>query len=309
MAWLRCTGSEGRRSRESDPYFYPDPYFWPTISPGKDRYRFLQPPCAAVVCAEPFALLQVPKVWAYSAAMYVSKRGLREVRIVSSRPTTCDKPPHCVNCEGDHPANDNKCPTFLREREIQKIRVTEKVSFPEAKRRFQTRNPVDLSRSFSSAVKPKSPGVTASCQTHCTPAVVSHFSCQVSPVDFPEDSACIQGGKIIIPQSTKNLSRNSTRHRPPQLKLLLKSILSRHRLQEKYVIQIPSSSFCFRESHRTISSSCRSRSPVAKSREIPPTQTTLSSSSQDDSAGDEEPHESSSKTFQKVRKKKKQPKK
>ncbi len=96
----------------------------------------------------------------------------------------CDKPPHCVNCEGDHPAND-KCPTFLREREIQKIRVTEKVSFPEAKRRFQTRNPVDLSRSFSSAVKPKSPGVTASCQTHCTPTVVSHFSCQVSPGRLP----------------------------------------------------------------------------------------------------------------------------
>ncbi len=69
-------------------------------------------------------------------------------------PQPCDKPPHCVNCEGDHPANDNQCPTFLREREIQKIRVTEKVSFPEAKRRFQIRNPVDLSRSFSSAVKP-----------------------------------------------------------------------------------------------------------------------------------------------------------
>ncbi len=118
-------------------------------------------------------------------------------------PQPCDKPPHCVNCEGDHPANDNQCPTFLREREIQKIRVTEKVSFPEAKRRFQIRNPVDLSRSFSSAAKPKSPGVTASCQTHCTPAVVSHFSCQVSPTDFPEDSACIQGGKIIIPTKYK----------------------------------------------------------------------------------------------------------
>ncbi len=143
----------------------------------------------------------------------------------------CDKPPHCVNCEGDHPANDNKCPTFLREREIQKIRVTEKVSFPEAKRRFQIRNPVDLSRSFSSAVKPKSPGVTASCQTHCTPAAVSHFSCQVSPTAFPGDSACIQGGKIIIPTKYKNLCENTTRNRP--LRLLLKSILNRHRLPGK----------------------------------------------------------------------------
>ncbi len=79
-------------------------------------------------------------------AMYVRKRGLREVRIIISRPQPCDKPPHCVNCEGDHPANDS-VPRFSG-KEIQKIRVTEKVSFPEAKRRFQIRNPVDLSRSF-----------------------------------------------------------------------------------------------------------------------------------------------------------------
>ena len=219
----------------------------------------------------------------------------------------CDKPPHCVNCEGDHPANDNQCPTFLREREIQKIRVTEKVSFPEAKRRFQIRNPVDLSRSFSSAVKPKSPGVTASCQTHCTPAVVSHFSCQVSPVDFPEDSACIQGGKIIIP----------TKYKKPVQKLHQTSTTSTETSTEIDLKQTPpprknTSSksrppLSVSENHIGRSSSpYRSRSPVAKSRENPPT---ISSSSQDDSAVDEEPHESSSKTFQKVRKKKKQPKK
>ncbi len=82
-------------------------------------------------------------------------------------------------------------------------------------------------------MKPKSTGVTASCQTHCTPAVVSHFSCQVSPIDFPEDTAYIQGGKAIIPTKYKKPLKNSTRHRPLPLRLLLKSSSSRYRLPEK----------------------------------------------------------------------------
>ncbi len=220
-------------------------------------------------------------------------------------PQPCDKPPHCVNCEGDHPANDNQCPTFLREREIQKIRVTEKVSFPEAKRRFQIRNPADLSRSFSSAAKPKSPGVTASCQTHCTPAVVSHFSCQVSPTDFPEDSACIQGGNIIIP--TKYKKPVQKHHQKSTTETSTEIDLKQTPPPRKNTSSKSRPPLSVSENHIGRSSSpYRSRSPVAKSRETPPT---ISSSSQDDSAVDEEPHESSSTTIQKVRKKKKQPKK
>ncbi len=67
-------------------------------------------------------------------------------------PNTFSSPVRCVNCEGDHAANSNKCPTYLREKEIQKIRVTEKVSFPEAKHRYLVKNPVDLRRSFSSTL-------------------------------------------------------------------------------------------------------------------------------------------------------------
>lgn len=121
----------------------------------------------------------------------------------SHEPGPCTTTPHCVNCEGAHPANYNQCPTFLKERDIQKIRVVEKVSFPEAKRRFHARNPVDLSRSFSATVKAKSPRVAAGCQTErAAPQVVS-FGCQVSPVDLPGDTSPLEGGRIIIPTKYK----------------------------------------------------------------------------------------------------------
>ncbi len=66
-------------------------------------------------------------------------------------PNPCSSPARCVNCEGDMRPTLTSAP-YLREREIQRIRVTEKVSFAEAKRRYLVKNPVDLRRSFSSTL-------------------------------------------------------------------------------------------------------------------------------------------------------------
>jgi len=46
----------------------------------------------------------------------------------------CHDSPKCVNCDGPHPAFSRTCPIFIHEREIQKLRVTENISFIEAKR-------------------------------------------------------------------------------------------------------------------------------------------------------------------------------
>ena len=69
----------------------------------------------------------------------------------------CQFPPCCVNCHGNHASNSRDCPSFKSEKEIQKIRVTEKVSFPEARRRFQEQNPVTFSRTFTQVVSAPSP--------------------------------------------------------------------------------------------------------------------------------------------------------
>jgi len=52
----------------------------------------------------------------------------------------CTATPHCVNCNGDHPAYATSCPKWGKEKEICKIKVLQNVTFPEARRMV---NPVE----------------------------------------------------------------------------------------------------------------------------------------------------------------------
>ena len=45
----------------------------------------------------------------------------------------CQSSPDCINCDGPHGSSSLDCPKFHMERVIQKIRATDKVSFPEAR--------------------------------------------------------------------------------------------------------------------------------------------------------------------------------
>jgi len=42
--------------------------------------------------------------------------------------------PRCVNCAGEHEASSKKCPRYVKEARIQRVRVENKLSFPEARR-------------------------------------------------------------------------------------------------------------------------------------------------------------------------------
>lgn len=54
--------------------------------------------------------------------------------------TICNQPPFCVNCAGAHSPTDKKCPKFVEEQEIVKIRSEMDVSFGEARRIFNARH-------------------------------------------------------------------------------------------------------------------------------------------------------------------------
>ena len=47
----------------------------------------------------------------------------------------CEENPKCINCGDLHPASSKNCTRFLYEKEVQAIRVIEKVSFKEARRK------------------------------------------------------------------------------------------------------------------------------------------------------------------------------
>ena len=50
----------------------------------------------------------------------------------------CTPPPMCVNCSGEHSPRSRNCPKYKEEKMIQEIKTTEKLSYPEARRKFRS---------------------------------------------------------------------------------------------------------------------------------------------------------------------------
>ena len=63
----------------------------------------------------------------------------------------CQSSLHSINCNGLHCSNSADCPKFQMEREIPKIRSTERVSLPEARRRYRAQFLVNFHEVFFSS--------------------------------------------------------------------------------------------------------------------------------------------------------------
>ena len=53
--------------------------------------------------------------------------------------TSCTNATKCCNCDGDHPAFSRDCPHWKKEKEIQHVRVVNKMSFPDARKIVEAR--------------------------------------------------------------------------------------------------------------------------------------------------------------------------
>lgn len=67
------------------------------------------------------------------------------------RPSTCSKPTFCKNCQGNHNPSNKKCPRYVEEAEIAKVRAERKVTFGEAKKIITGRTSTSAT-SFSATV-------------------------------------------------------------------------------------------------------------------------------------------------------------
>nr|CAH7749406.1 unnamed protein product [Callosobruchus chinensis] len=76
---------------------------------------------------------------------HVAERCEKEQLCVCGRPphegSPCEEPKKCVNCEGSHSAIYKGCPVYKEEAVIQKVKVMEKVSYAEAKRKVKAQTP------------------------------------------------------------------------------------------------------------------------------------------------------------------------
>ena len=65
---------------------------------------------------------------------------------------SCNKPPKCANCNGNHPADSRDCIAWKREKEINTVKYTNNISFPEARKIVQNSNKFP-SKSYSEVTK------------------------------------------------------------------------------------------------------------------------------------------------------------
>lgn len=91
--------------------------------------------------------------------------------------TPCSTSPKCVNCGGDHPAFYNTCPIWVEEKEICKVKVTQNIPYPEARKIVSAGKTNVSNGSFAKIVKAKADTVETSTQTDIT---LVNCSCQTS---------------------------------------------------------------------------------------------------------------------------------
>ena len=78
----------------------------------------------------------------------------------SADETDCKRPPKCIYCKEDHPANSRECQAWHTEKEILKIKYTRNISFPEARKIVDSYTAAP-GKSYASITK--TAGVTVSC--------------------------------------------------------------------------------------------------------------------------------------------------
>jgi hypothetical protein len=53
----------------------------------------------------------------------------------------CKEEPRCVNCNENHPSSSKQCSVWLKEKEIQKLKVEKHLSYPDAQKMYNSQHP------------------------------------------------------------------------------------------------------------------------------------------------------------------------
>ena len=117
----------------------------------------------------------------------------------------CDRPQICSNCKGPHAASAKDRPVWKKEKEIQRIRVEKRISFPEARQLVEAKFPstgLTLTVSFADVLNRKKSVKSVVCQTDLT------WVSSVTPVQTVH-SNCVSGGPGSVSTGTQASCRKS----------------------------------------------------------------------------------------------------
>ena len=82
----------------------------------------------------------------------------------------CEGPKLCSNCNGPHASSAKDCPVWQKEKEIQRVRVEERISFPEARQLVEVKMPTVISgaKTYAAAASTRRESKSVHCQTSLT---------------------------------------------------------------------------------------------------------------------------------------------
>ena len=82
----------------------------------------------------------------------------------------CEGPKLCSNCNGPHASSAKDCPVWQMEKEIQRVRVQKRISFPEARRLAEAKMPAVITggKTYVAAASTRRESKSVQCQTSLT---------------------------------------------------------------------------------------------------------------------------------------------
>ena len=122
----------------------------------------------------------------------------------------CANTPKCVNCAGDHGSASKLCPQWLKEKEIQTIRVLDNISFFDAKKKYEIANPVRKTPSYAAVTTKKPIMVSIEIQTELQ-GVPGGLS---SNIDREKSTAGAPSNPITVDMSMDTSAPGSSRPSP-----------------------------------------------------------------------------------------------
>lgn len=126
---------------------------------------------------------------------------------------SCNKTAKCSNCKADHPSSSKDCPLWIKEKEIQRVKCTEKVSYTEARRKIEESPVFKLKKSYATVVKP----------------VLNSIECQTDLTWLNNDKPqCINKKQNLNKKKTQNAS-NQTQMDEDQCQIMEPNVSSRGR--------------------------------------------------------------------------------
>ncbi len=82
----------------------------------------------------------------------------------------CEGPKLCSNCNGPHASSAKDCPVWQKEKEIQRVRVEKRISFPEARQLVEAKMPTVITggKTYAAAASTRRESKSVQCQTSLT---------------------------------------------------------------------------------------------------------------------------------------------